>query len=137
MSVCKSLKLKGHPSKSNQIQPPIQIRPWNILIPLKINGLGQKIRKVSHFLIVIFQICDIICIDPPRGCFRESFWRWGYNHNFLITVMKKTVLFALCLGCVSAATASRAIDLKQSKITQVVNDVQIISATDQSEKTAS
>jgi hypothetical protein len=50
--------------------------------------------------------------------------------------MKKTVLLILCLGCLSAVSTSRAIDLKQSKITQVVNDVHIISATDQSEKTA-
>ncbi len=52
-------------------------------------------------------------------------------------VMKNTVLFTLCLGCISAINVCRAIDLKHSKITQVVNDVQIISASDQAEKHAS
>ena len=42
-----------------------------------------------------------------------------------------------CLGCVLAVSTSHAIDLKQSKITQVVNDVQIISAADQQQKAAS
>ena len=51
--------------------------------------------------------------------------------------MKNTVLFTLCVGCISAINVCQAIDLKQSKITQVVNDVQIISASDQSEKHAS
>lgn len=50
--------------------------------------------------------------------------------------MKKLALFPVCLGCVFAAGTSHAIDLKQSKITQVVNDVEIISAADQKQKTA-
>ena len=50
--------------------------------------------------------------------------------------MKKTVLLALCLGGLSAADSSPAMDLKQSKITQVVNDVEIISAADQTETAA-
>ena len=36
----------------------------------------------------------------------------------------------------SSLSPATAIDLKQSKVTQVVNDVQIISASDQSKKTA-
>jgi len=51
--------------------------------------------------------------------------------------MKKLAILPLCLGCVFAVTNSHAIDLKQSKFTQVVNDVQIISATDQQQKNAS
>jgi hypothetical protein len=50
--------------------------------------------------------------------------------------MKKSLLLWLCLGCSAAVSTSRAIDLKQSKITQVVNDVEIISAADQNTKTA-
>src|ERR1035438_2418971 len=50
--------------------------------------------------------------------------------------MKKLVVLPLCLGAVFAAGTSRAIDLKQSKVTQVVNDVQIISAADQKQKSA-
>lgn len=50
--------------------------------------------------------------------------------------MKKLVVLPLCLGAVFVACTSRAIDLKQSKVTQVVNDVQIISAADQKEKSA-
>lgn len=50
--------------------------------------------------------------------------------------MKKLTVFPVCLGCCFAATASQAMDLKQSKLTQVVNDVQIISAADQKQKTA-
>src|SRR5215469_2420051 len=50
--------------------------------------------------------------------------------------MKKLATFQVCLGCVLAAATSHAIDLKQSKFTQVVNDVQIISAADQKEKSA-
>ena len=50
--------------------------------------------------------------------------------------MKKLSVLTLCLGCVSAVSTSHAIDLKQSKVTQVVNDVQIISAADQKQKTA-
>jgi hypothetical protein len=50
--------------------------------------------------------------------------------------MNKSCLIFLCLGGICAVSTSRAIDLKQSKITQVVNDVQIISAEDQKQKTA-
>ncbi len=50
--------------------------------------------------------------------------------------MKKLAVLPMCLGCVFAAGASHAIDLKQSKVTQVVNDVQIISAADQRQKSA-
>ena len=50
--------------------------------------------------------------------------------------MKKLVVFPLCLSCVLAAVSAHATDLKQSKVTQVVNDVQIISAADQKEKAA-
>lgn len=51
--------------------------------------------------------------------------------------MKKLAVLPLCLGCTFAASTSHAIDLKQSKVTQVVNDVQIISAASQQEKAAS
>jgi hypothetical protein len=50
--------------------------------------------------------------------------------------MKKLAFFPMCLGCVFAVATSQAIDLKQSKLTQVVNDVQIISAADQQQKAA-
>ena len=50
--------------------------------------------------------------------------------------MKKQAVILLWLGCVAAVSTSRAIDLKQSKVTQVVNDVQIISAGDQRQKSA-
>jgi FecR protein len=51
--------------------------------------------------------------------------------------MKKHLFRSLCFaGAVLAATTGRAIDLKQSKISQVVNDVQIISAAGQNEKAA-
>jgi FecR protein len=50
--------------------------------------------------------------------------------------MKKIAALSLCFSCFAAVSISRAIDLKQSKVTQVVNDVEIISAADQSEKTA-
>jgi ferric-dicitrate binding protein FerR (iron transport regulator) len=50
--------------------------------------------------------------------------------------MKKLIVLSLCFGCFAAVSTSSAIDLKQSKITQVVNDVQIISATDQTKKNA-
>jgi hypothetical protein len=50
--------------------------------------------------------------------------------------MKKLAVLPLCLGCLFAAGASHAIDLKQSKVTQVVNDVRIISAADQKQKSA-
>jgi hypothetical protein len=42
----------------------------------------------------------------------------------------------LCFTCLTVVSASRAVDFKQSKLTQVVNDVQIISAADQSKKAA-
>ncbi len=50
--------------------------------------------------------------------------------------MKKLVVLPLCLGACLAACQLHAMDLKQSKLTQVVNDVQIISAADQKEKPA-
>jgi hypothetical protein len=50
--------------------------------------------------------------------------------------MKKLAVSSLCLGCIFAAVTTHAIDLKQSKVTQVVNEVQIISAADQKEKAA-
>jgi len=50
--------------------------------------------------------------------------------------MNKLAVFPLCLSCLFVATTSPAMDLKQSKVTQVVNDVQIISAADQKEKAA-
>src|ERR1039457_1938033 len=50
--------------------------------------------------------------------------------------MKKLSALASCLGCVFAVSTSHAADLKQSKVTQVVNDVQIISAADQKQKGA-
>ena len=50
--------------------------------------------------------------------------------------MKKFVIYLLLAGCVLPPASSRAIDLKQSKVTQVVNDVQIISAADKSTKPA-
>ncbi len=51
-------------------------------------------------------------------------------------VMKKRAILWFCFGCVFAAIKSSAIDLKQSKITQVINDVQIVSATGQTQKSA-
>jgi ferric-dicitrate binding protein FerR (iron transport regulator) len=51
--------------------------------------------------------------------------------------MKKLIALSLCFGCFAAVSTSSAIDLKSSKVTQVVNDVQIISATDQTKKNAS
>ena len=50
--------------------------------------------------------------------------------------MKKLASVCLYLGCFAAVSTSRAIDLKQSKVTQVVNDVQIIASADQAPKTA-
>ncbi len=50
--------------------------------------------------------------------------------------MKRFTILALCFNCVAVVT-NRAADFKQSKVTQVVNDVQIISAADQTKKTAS
>lgn len=51
--------------------------------------------------------------------------------------MNKLTCLPFCLGCVFAVSTSHAIDLKQSKVTQVVNDVQIISATSQQTKAVS
>jgi hypothetical protein len=51
--------------------------------------------------------------------------------------MKKLTSLSLCLGCIFAVSTTHAIDLKQSKVTQVVNDVQIISAANQQQKAAS
>ena len=51
--------------------------------------------------------------------------------------MKNTVALILCLaGVETLSLCHAAADLKQSKLTQVVNDVRIISADSQSEKTA-
>jgi hypothetical protein len=50
--------------------------------------------------------------------------------------MNKTILLTFCLASGSALHTAHAMDLKQSKITQVVNEVQIISSSDQSTKTA-
>ena len=50
--------------------------------------------------------------------------------------MKKLSVLPLCLGCVLAVSTSHAVDFKKSKVTQVVNDVQIISAADQKQKAA-
>ncbi|HEX9047315.1 MAG TPA: FecR domain-containing protein, partial [Verrucomicrobiae bacterium] len=49
--------------------------------------------------------------------------------------MKKSVALLSSLGCI-LASPSHATDLKQSKLTQVVNDVQIISAANQNQKAA-
>ena len=51
--------------------------------------------------------------------------------------MKNLSAIVLGLGCAFAVSSSHTIDLKQSKVTQVVNDVEIISAADQSQKNAS
>ena len=50
--------------------------------------------------------------------------------------MKRSAVISMCLAGVFASVTSLAIDLKQSKVTQVVNDVQIISAADQKQKAA-
>lgn len=50
--------------------------------------------------------------------------------------MRTTIALSLYLGFLASIPASHATDLKQSKVTQVVNDVQIISAADQIKKTA-
>ncbi len=50
--------------------------------------------------------------------------------------MKNNAALILCLATVAVCSVSRAGDLKQSKLTQVVNDVRIISAASQSEKNA-
>ncbi len=51
-------------------------------------------------------------------------------------VMKKIITLGLCLGFIASAFTSQAMDLKQSRVTQVVNDVKIISAADQQAKPA-
>ena len=45
--------------------------------------------------------------------------------------MKNPVALTLCFVCLASVGTSRASDFKQSKITQVVNDVEIISAADE------
>ncbi len=50
--------------------------------------------------------------------------------------MKNLAVLLVGLGCAAAVSTSHAIDLKQSKVTQVVNDVKIISAADQKTKSA-
>jgi FecR protein len=50
--------------------------------------------------------------------------------------MKKFAALTLCFTYLTVIPASRAVDFKQSKVTQVVNDVQIISAADQAKKAA-
>lgn len=50
--------------------------------------------------------------------------------------MKKQTIFLPFLGCLLTVSVCQAIDLKQAKLTQVVNDVQIISAADQKQKAA-
>jgi hypothetical protein len=50
--------------------------------------------------------------------------------------MKKLAVLCLGLSCLATASTSRAIDLKESKVTQVVNEVQIISAASQNPKSA-
>src|ERR1700748_644111 len=50
--------------------------------------------------------------------------------------MKKQAILWGCLTGVLVAANSPAMDLKQSKITQVVNDVQIVSASSETQKAA-
>jgi hypothetical protein len=50
--------------------------------------------------------------------------------------MKKQFTISMCLGSFLMVSASHAADLKQSKFTQVVNDVRVISAVDNFEKPA-
>lgn len=50
--------------------------------------------------------------------------------------MKKIAVLCFCVGFMAAISTSRAIDLKESKVTQVINDVQIISAANQAPKPA-
>ena len=50
--------------------------------------------------------------------------------------MKRSIALSLCFTCLSVFSASRAADFKQSKITEVVNDVQIISAAGQAQTKA-
>ncbi len=51
--------------------------------------------------------------------------------------MKAILRLGLCLGCAATISTSHAIDLKESKVTQVVNDVEIISAAEQKARPAS
>src|SRR5580704_936152 len=50
--------------------------------------------------------------------------------------MKKLLAVSLCLGSFLVASISPAADLKQSKFTQVVNDVRVISTADNSDRPA-
>lgn len=50
--------------------------------------------------------------------------------------MKIHSILVLCFGCAAAGSICQAVDLKQAKVTQVVNDVQIISAANQNAKAA-
>ena len=50
--------------------------------------------------------------------------------------MNRLAVVSVCLGSTLAASSGLALDLKQSKVTQVVNDVQIISAANQNQKAA-
>jgi len=50
--------------------------------------------------------------------------------------MKRLCVVPACLGSIFSCCTGYAIDLKQSRLTQVVNDVQIISAADQKQKMA-
>jgi hypothetical protein len=50
--------------------------------------------------------------------------------------MKTPIALSLYLTCLTVVPAGLAADFKQSKVTQVVNDVQIISAADQTQKNA-
>jgi hypothetical protein len=50
--------------------------------------------------------------------------------------MKRLVAISLCFGFWNTVFTGSAVDFKQSKLTQVVNDVQIISASNQSKKNA-
>ena len=50
--------------------------------------------------------------------------------------MKIHSILVLCFGCAAAGSLCQAVDLKQAKVTQVVNDVQIISAANQNAKAA-
>ena len=50
--------------------------------------------------------------------------------------MKTIPVFLACIGFAVAASTGLAIDLKESKVTQVINDVDIISAADQKAKPA-
>lgn len=50
--------------------------------------------------------------------------------------MKRSIKLLLCLNSLVVISASHAADFKQSKVTEVVNDVQIISAADQKQMNA-